>query len=378
MSEKEQFTIVEFFLQLKSLTNCGAIKGYRKKYAFLCGKTGYSEATIRRRIQLLKEKGLVRIENGNLFLNSKYNLIDSFGYNNKNGKDTDKVMFETLRIRKDNLIITDNVVLDNEYYFDGLVDENIINVGTMQDKLIFDNNFLVNPNLIVNKYNKQNLVRDFHNIKYWDNNVIFDKNVKHEKDKFKNILYAYCINNSIEQQREKYVDKLIQKVLDNKITEKYKGITSYNKKRYSIARKDIEKNLDFYIHEDKRTVYNLLSGFVNKDKIEDSKEFIKSNRNPFFTLSREGVAKCVGFKSKSKGSKIIKRLKELNLIEKDKIQEYSFNDDGYMLDDLQTNKLVSKYGKVFYSTKNNSSMIKFSNNITCNSFNLFSSLLETV
>ena len=374
MSDKESFTIVEFFFQLKGLTNCGCIKSYRKKYAFLCGKTGLSETTIRRRIQLLKEKGLVRIENGNLFLESKYDLIDFFGYSNKNGKGTNKVVFNNIKIDKNKLFITDNVILDNEYYFDGLIDDNIINVGTMKDKLIYENRLLINPDLIVNKNVNENIVKDFHNVKYWNNNVFFDKNVKEDKDKFKSMLFGFCLDNNIERQKEIYVDKLTQKVLDGKNTENYKGANSYNKKRYSIARKGVEKNLDFYIHEDKRTVYRILSGYVSENKIENSKEFLKSNRNPFFTLSREGVAKAVGFKSKSKGSKIIKRLKQLNFIEKDKVQEYCFNDGGYMLDDLQTNKIVSKYGKVYYSSDKNSSMIKFSNTIETNSFNLFNSI----
>ena len=374
MSEKEDFTVIEFFYQLKALTNCGCIKSYRKKYAFLSGKTGYSETTIRRRIQLLKEKGLVRVDDGNLFLTSKYNLIDSFGYCNKNGKDTNKVMFKTAKIHKDNLFINNNVILNNEYYFDGLVDDNIVNVGSMKDKLTYENNLFLNKDAIVNKYNVENVISDFHNVKHWNNSVIFDKNVKEDKDKFRSHIYAFCINNNIEQQEEKYKDKLIQKTLDGKNTEKYKGAASYNKKRYSIARKEVEKNLDFYLHEDQRTVYSILSGFVSNEKVESSKEFLKSNRNPFFTLSREGVAKTIGFKSKAKGSKIIKRLKQLNLIEEDKVKEYSFKDDGYMLDDLQTNKYVTKYGKVYYSNKNNSSMIKFSNNIKVNSFLLFNGL----
>ena len=88
------------WLKLKGLTNCGCIHNYRKKYVFLSGELGLCESSVRKRISLLKEKGLLWTDsNGSLFIGAKSKIIEYLGYKNNYDRQTSDVKFNSLKIK---------------------------------------------------------------------------------------------------------------------------------------------------------------------------------------------------------------------------------------------------------------------------------------
>lgn len=356
---KENYTIVDSFYKLKCLTNCGLIKDYRKKYEFLSIKLGLCESTIRQRISLLKSKGLVRVENNNLCISSKAYLLEYLGYKNSHSKDTKNVRFSGIKFHKDHLYNDNNTIK--------IIDKNT--------GLILDSPYEMKNN---NKYN----VYDIHNIKNFENNykIWYNKNdieYKERKKDFKYILYAYKIDSNLSQQKEAYTNKLIKTVSKEYSTETNKGKrSSYEKKIQKLVKKDIEKDFNKLRTTDHYSVELTFSNTIdifnselkNNSEATRLKEFINSNRNCNFTLSRKGIAKQSGFRSKATGNKIINKLKTLNLIEVDKRNEYYFNDNGNMFDTLIENKNLTKYGKVIYSSKHKSSKLILSNSIKIDNY----------
>lgn len=355
LKTNESYILTEVYFKLKGISNCSCIKDYRKKYQFLSIKLGLCESTIRQRIGLLKSKGLVRVENGNLYISSKTKLLDYLGYVNEHGKNTKDVRFSGVKFHKD-------------YLYN---DHNTIKIFDSINGTILDDGY----GMIIN--NKK--VYDIHNIKNFEKEskykIWYDKNDEEYKEKkkdFKYILYAYKIDSNLSQQKEAYQSKLIKTITKDSFTETYKGKkSSYEKKTQKLLKKDVEKNFQKLRIRDndsvKLTFDNTIDIFYselnNNSEASRLNEFIKSNRNCNFTLSRKGIAKQSGFKSKATGNKIINKLKTLGLMETDKRNEYCFNDNGNMFDTLIENKNLTKYGKIIYSSKQKTSKLILSNSI---------------
>ena len=344
LDSKEDFTIVEFFFKLKGLTNCGCIHNYRKKYTFLSGELGLCESSIRKRISLLKEKGLLWTDsNGSLFIGAKSKIVEYLGYKNNYDRKTSDVKFNSLKIKKE-VIYGLNTKCDS----DGCI---------INDDLIFNGK----------------KVYDIHNIKYWDTKINYGKQNNSEKEKFKLILYTYKFNNNIEQQKVAYKKKHVKKLIGRKITDNKNHISTYDKKVVKQANKQVDNKLSELLLNDNHSVKLMLNNIDNNKFVT---EFIKNNRNTNFTLSRKGLAKQAGFKSPSTGTNIINKLKKLNLINKDEVNEYVFNDNGILLDDLSFNNNINKLGRIYYSSKKKSTILRYSNNLEFNNFELGFSFLQ--
>lgn len=321
LSTKEDFEIVSIFLKLKGLTNCGCIKNYRKKYVFIGEKFSLSEHTVRKKISKLKELGLVTIDNGNLYLKSKSHLLDWLGYEHKYGLETKDVNLNNVKISKD---------------------------------FIYNCNNLSNNNV------------DRHNVKYYNVNDEYVKN-KQVKDNLKLLLYSLKIDNNINQQKEAYIGKHIERESGIKLTENKKEEL---KKPLKKIRRNVCKNFDKLVKGDFNSVDllfdNLIEVNIKGSKLKKVQEFINSDRNCRFTVSRYKIAKLSGFKTKKTGTNIVNKMKKLNLIEVDSAKEIKLNDNGILLEEAKSNEMIAKYGNIYYSTKRDSTIIRLANKVCFN------------
>ncbi len=149
--------------------------------------------------------------------------------------------------------------------------------------LIIRSKFLLKEEFGVSKFSTKIECQDIKNLEYYLKRLIIEGN--------------------IEQQRVRVVEKI---VADEYSVGKEKG--SPESKTFKQLKKFVSKDFNACLKRQQARYAHTVRNNLQSDN---------SNFYPFLTLSRKGIARNLGKRSKSTGSRYIKKFKDLGYIEKD-------------------------------------------------------------
>lgn len=147
------------------------------------------------------------------------------------------------------------------------------------------------------------------------------------------------------QERQKFL--LLQKMVSRKL--KSEGRTSSSNyvkesKYEKLVKRQVKNNLDNLIEKEKERLIEIAEKKSCFSFIEEFKKI-----NPFITNSRLGISQILNRKSKSTGSRTIKKLSSLNYILEDKVNKITIDKNKKYKDIYIYNELLlDKYNKFFY------------------------------
>ena len=170
--------------------------------------------------------------------------------------------------------------------------------------------------------------------------------------KLENVVYQLALAENQERQAYQYLQKLTRRQLGLEGKAKGERLSKAERTVFARVRRDFSKIVR---SEQKRFVHALSTGYLSGDFNA------KDHLNPFFSFTRQKIAEILGKKSKSTGSRRLKKLKSYDLVEKDEpllipIGTLSIQDKNILLNMMDSNKntILSIKGQGY---------IKFSNQI---------------
>lgn len=307
-ADKKVYDLVVFFYKLKGLKNCGTIKNYRKRYPYLSEKLQMGESTIRLKISKLKDLGLVRSDKKNLYIGSKYYLLQWLGYQYP------------------------------DVYKDDIKEKKLHSIQLKKEFLYKDKKFL-NEFLCY--------------LKLYDNIEVRQKSAYIQKLQFVRSGY-----NALPKSKKGCCFR-------EKFTKVVKGSREYVLFDNKSGREFLK---DGVMQDHVTNIHNLKGRHTTFNKFKED-ESLKRNEN--FTLSRRGVAKVLGRKSRSWGVGFINKMKsQTKLIKEDVVNDIEIGDYNMSVKDYVASGVRNKYqyGYIFKSKIRNKTYLKVANTIVLDTF----------
>lgn len=166
------------------------------------------------------------------------------------------------------------------------------------------------------------------------------------KSNLEYVMKALSINENLERQKHVITKKLRDEKYD--MVSKDKGQNYLDEKR--------DKKLLSFVKKDYENVLNRKQKRYLKDLSQLNFKGINDTFFPFQTLSRLGLSKCIGRKSKSTGTRLMNKLKHMGLIEKDDknkvILEYNRSYDEYKQYRFMFDEICLDYKYKFFISYN--------------------------
>ncbi len=168
------------------------------------------------------------------------------------------------------------------------------------------------------------------------------------KNNLEYVIKAISVNENLVRQKYVITRKLCNEKYDIKVGNEKEQKGSPDEKRDRKLLSYVKKDFDILLtRKQKRYLKSL--------ELHDFKS-INDSFFPFITLSRKGLSNCVKRKSKSTGSRLMLKLKEMGLVEKDDsnsiIMETDKSYDEYIKYKYIINDLFINYNYSFYINYN--------------------------